>query len=99
MVAPVAPKKQSLGDFFGSYWWNQNRIINRHPANGEYPREQTCDLNLLVQQHPAYDEFWRERSPYWKLADIKVPVLSIGHWGLGTLGHLAGADGTSADSG
>ena len=23
-----------LGDFFGSYWWNQNRIINRHPANG-----------------------------------------------------------------
>ena len=23
-----------LGDFFGSYWWNQNRIINRFPANG-----------------------------------------------------------------
>ena len=21
-----------LGDFFGSYWWNQNRIINRHPG-------------------------------------------------------------------
>jgi uncharacterized protein len=42
-----------LGDFFGSYWWNQNRIINRHPANGEHPREQTCDLNLFVQQHPT----------------------------------------------
>ena len=36
-----------LGDFFGSYWWNQNRIINRNPANGEHPREQNCDLNLL----------------------------------------------------
>src|SRR5581483_8731353 len=22
-----------LGDFFGSYWWNQNRLINRNPAN------------------------------------------------------------------
>ena len=31
-----------LGDFFGSYWWNQNRIINRHPANGEHPREQNA---------------------------------------------------------
>ncbi|MGB6535719.1 MAG: CocE/NonD family hydrolase, partial [Xanthobacteraceae bacterium] len=50
-----------LGDFFGSYWWNQNRIINRNPANGEHPREQNCDLNLLVAQHPTYDDFWRER--------------------------------------
>ncbi len=51
-----------LGDFFGAYWWNQNRIINRHPANGEFPREQPYDLNLRIQEHPTYDDFWRERS-------------------------------------
>ncbi len=41
-----------LGDFFGSYWWNQNRIINRHPANGAAPREQTCDFNLHAAAAP-----------------------------------------------
>ena len=51
-----------LGDFFGAYWWNQNRIINRNPANGEFPREQPCDLNLQMQEHPTYDDFWRERD-------------------------------------
>ena len=70
-----------LGDFFGSYWWNQNRIINRHPANGEHPREQTCDLNLLVQQHPTYDDFWRERCAAEHLHEIEVPLYSIGVWG------------------
>ena len=45
-----------LGDFFGAYWWNQNRIINRHPANGEHPREQPCDLNLL---HPGASDLRR----------------------------------------
>jgi uncharacterized protein len=82
-----------LGDFFGSYWWNQNRIINRHPANGEHPREQTCDLNLLVQQHPTYDEFWRERCAAERLREIEVPLYSIGVWGkvdLHTRGNIDG---------
>ena len=34
-IAPRSIRAASSGDFFGSYWWNQNRIINRHPANGE----------------------------------------------------------------
>jgi len=82
-----------LGDFFGSYWWNQNRIINRHPANGEHPREQTCDLNLLLQQHPTYDDFWRERCAAEHLHEIEVPLYSVGVWGkvdLHTRGNIDG---------
>jgi uncharacterized protein len=82
-----------LGDFFGSYWWNQNRIINRNPANGEHPREQTCDLNLLLQQHPTYDDFWRERCAAERLGEIEVPLYSIGVWGkvdLHTRGNIDG---------
>jgi uncharacterized protein len=82
-----------LGDFFGSYWWNQNRIINRHPANGQEPKEQTCDLNLLIQQHPTYDDFWRERAAAENLHEIEVPLYSVGVWGkvdLHTRGNIEG---------
>ena len=82
-----------LGDFFGSYWWNQNRIINRYPANGEYPREQPYDLNLRVQEHPTYDEFWRERCAAERLDEIEVPLYSVGVWGkvdLHTRGNIDG---------
>ena len=82
-----------LGDFFGSYWWNQNRIINLNPANGQHPREQTCDLNLLLQQHPTYDDFWRERSAHERLPEITVPVYSVAIWGkvdLHTRGNIEG---------
>ncbi len=82
-----------LSDFFGSYWWNQNRIINRHPANGEFPREQPYDLNLHLQQHPTYDEFWRERSAAEHLHQIEVPLYSVGVWGkvdLHTRGNIDG---------
>jgi putative CocE/NonD family hydrolase len=82
-----------LGDFFGSYWWNQNRIINRHPANGEHPREQPYDLNLHIQRHPTYDEFWRERCAAERLHEIEVPLYSIGVWGkvdLHTRGNIDG---------
>jgi predicted acyl esterase len=82
-----------LGDFFGSYWWNQNRIINRHPANGDNPREQPFDLNLAIQRHPTYDEFWRERCAAERLHEIEVPLYSIGIWGkvdLHTRGNIEG---------
>jgi putative CocE/NonD family hydrolase len=82
-----------LGDFFGSYWWNQNRIINRNPANGEHPREQTFDLNLEIQKHPTYDTFWRERCAAERLEEIEVPLYSVGIWGkvdLHTRGNIEG---------
>jgi predicted acyl esterase len=79
------------GEFFGGYWWTQNRIINRHPANGAAPREQNTDLGLLLAQHPTYDEFWRERCAWERLESIRIPVYSIGVWGkidLHTRGNL-----------
>ncbi|MFZ0719572.1 MAG: CocE/NonD family hydrolase [Xanthobacteraceae bacterium] len=82
-----------LGDFFGAYWWNQNRIINRHPANGEFPREQQYDLNLRIQEHPTYDGFWRERCAAERLDEIEVPLYSVGVWGkvdLHTRGNIDG---------
>ena len=89
-----------LGDFFGSYWWNQNRIINRFPANGEHPTEQTCDLNLLVHQHPTYDDFWRERCAAERLHEIEVPLYSVGVWGkidLHTRGNIDGFRAAAGD--
>jgi len=79
------------GEFFGGYWWTQNRIINRFPANGAAPHEQVTDLGLLLAQHPTYDDFWRSRSAWERLEKIKVPVYSIAVWGkfdLHTRGNL-----------
>ena len=69
------------GDFFPGFWWTQNRIINRHPANGSTPCEQKTDLGMLFAQHPTYDDFWRSRSAWERLERIKVPVYSCGVWG------------------
>jgi len=81
------------GQFFPGYWWNQNRIINRFPANGAAPRVQETDLDALVSAHPAYDDFWRERCAAERLHEIKVPLYSIGIWGkvdLHTRGNIDG---------
>ncbi|MGB5079996.1 MAG: CocE/NonD family hydrolase [Burkholderiales bacterium] len=81
------------GQFFPGYWWNQNRIINRHPANGAAPREQNVDLDALVSSHPTYDAFWRARSAAERLHEIEVPLYSIGIWGkidLHTRGNIEG---------
>jgi putative CocE/NonD family hydrolase len=80
------------GDFFGGYWWQQNRIINRHPADGP-TREQATDLNQLLAEHPAYDDFWRERCAWEVLDRIEVPLYSVGVWSkhmLHTRGNIEG---------
>jgi predicted acyl esterase len=66
-------------DFFGGYWWYQNRFINRHPTSGP-PREQDTDLAGLLAAHPTYDDFWRERSAWEVLERITIPVYSSGVW-------------------
>ena len=81
------------GDFFPGYWWHQNRTINRYPANGIEPREQTTDLDLLFGAHPTYDEFWRERTAWEVLDRIDVPLYSSGVWGkhiIHTRGNIEG---------
>jgi predicted acyl esterase len=79
------------GEFFGGYWWTQNRIINRFPANGASPCEQMTDLGMLFAQHPTYDSFWRERCAWERLENMQVPIYSIAVWGkldLHTRGNL-----------
>jgi putative CocE/NonD family hydrolase len=81
------------GQFFPGYWWNQNRIINRFPANGSRPRAQEVDLDALITAHPAYDDWWRERCAVERLHEINVPVYSVGIWGkvdLHTRGNIEG---------
>ena len=81
------------GQFFPGYWWNQNRIINRFPANGAEPCVQQTDLDLLIASHPTYDDFWRRRSAWERLDEIKVPLYSVGIWGkidLHTRGNIDG---------
>ncbi|CAN0466577.1 unnamed protein product, partial [Phaeothamnion confervicola] len=59
------------------------------PVNKQGRATMRFDLAGAIIEHTLDDEFWRERSPYWRLNDIKVPVLSIGHWGKMGL-HLRG---------
>ena len=68
------------GEFFGGYWWAQNRLINRFPANGAPGREQKTDLLLEVAAHPTYDDYWRERCAWERLDRISIPVYSVGIW-------------------
>jgi putative CocE/NonD family hydrolase len=82
-----------FGDFFPGYWWHQNRVINRHPANGGPAREQATDLDALLAAHPLYDDFWRERSAWEVLDRIDVPLYSSGVWGkhiIHTRGNIEG---------
>ena len=87
------------GQFFPGYWWNQNRIINRFPANGAAPREQKTDLDALVSAHPTYDDFWRSRCAWERLPEIKVPLYSIGIWGKIDLHTRGNIDGWRRSSG
>jgi predicted acyl esterase len=42
-----------------------------------------------VLRHPLDDEWMRDRSPFWDLSTMELPVFSIGCWGKGPL-HLRG---------
>ena len=42
-----------------------------------------------MAEHTTYDDWWKERSVFERLDEIKVPTLSIGHWGKMGL-HLRG---------
>ena len=81
------------GGIFCSYrsiWYTTLRADNfQRPVSKAARAMMKFDLAGALTEHMLDDEFWRERSPYWRLADIKVPVLSIGHWGKMGL-HLRG---------
>lgn len=81
------------GGIFCSYrssWYTSLRADNQHrPAGRSGRAPMRFDLVGAITEHTLDDNWWRERSPFWRLAEIKVPVLSIGHWGKMGL-HLRG---------
>jgi hypothetical protein len=81
------------GGIFCSYrssWYTNLRADNQHrPAGRQGRAPMRFDLVGAITEHTLDDDWWRERSPYWRLPEIKVPVLSIGHWGKMGL-HLRG---------
>ncbi len=81
------------GGIYCSYrptWFNGLRADHQHrPAGGRGREVMRFDVAGAIIEHTLDDEFWRERSPFWRLGDIRIPVLSIGHWGKMGL-HLRG---------
>ncbi len=75
---------------YRSVWYTTLRADNQHRLAGKRGRApMNFDLVGEMINHPLDDEFWRVRSPYWRLSEVKCPVLSIGHWGKMGL-HLRG---------
>jgi uncharacterized protein len=75
---------------YRSSWYANLRADNQHrPAGAKGRPPMRFDLVGAITEHTLYDDWWRERSPFERLGQIKVPVLSIGHWGKMGL-HLRG---------
>ncbi len=71
-------------------WYQTLRTANlQRPANLQGGADMTVDIGHEMARHQTYDAWWRERSPYERLGEIKVPTLTIGHWGKQGL-HLRG---------
>ncbi len=75
---------------FMTWWYNLVRVNNLHrAANDPSGKAMPLDIGWEFQRRQTYDDWWRERTPWERLDEIEVPVLSIGHWGKMGL-HLRG---------
>jgi len=75
---------------FLPWWYQMVRVNNLHRPPDEPARKLlTADIGRELAEHYTYDAWWRERSAWERLDEIKVPTLSIGHWGKMGL-HLRG---------
>jgi predicted acyl esterase len=71
-------------------WYQMVRVNNLHrPPGAPAGKLMELDIGRALAEHTTYDDWWRERSPFERLGEIKVPTLSIGHWGKMGL-HLRG---------
>jgi hypothetical protein len=67
---------------FMTWWYNLVRGNNLHrAANAETGKALQTDIAWEFISRPTYDDWWKERTPFERIKDIKVPVLSIGHQG------------------
>ena len=75
---------------FLPWWYQMVRINNLHRPPGQPAGKLlSVDIGRMLAEHSLYDDWWKERSPWERLDEIKVPTLSIGHWGKMAL-HLRG---------
>lgn len=75
---------------FLPWWYQMVRVNNLHRPPGEPPGKlMPVDICRLLAEHTTYDDWWKERCAFERLDEIKVPTLSIGHWGKMGL-HLRG---------
>ena len=75
---------------FAQAWWNGSvRLANKSPFNGIQPRRIAYDLVTDIVDHPLVDEFWEDRSLDAQLAEVTIPVYSVGVWVKRDL-HLTG---------
>ena len=72
-------------------WWYQHvRVNNLHrAANDPGGKDMPLDIAGEISRRQTYDDWWRERCAWERLDEIRVPVLTIGHWGKMGL-HLRG---------
>ena len=75
---------------FLPWWYQMVRVNNLHRPPGEPAGKLlTVDICRMLAEHTTYDDWWKERCAFERLDEIKVPTLSIGHWGKMGL-HLRG---------
>lgn len=75
---------------FLPWWYQMVRVNNLHRPPGEPAGKlMTVDICRMLAEHTTYDDWWKERCAFERLDEIKVPTLSIGHWGKMGL-HLRG---------
>ena len=66
---------------FAAVWWNGSvRLANKAPANGVQPRLIDYDLVCDLMRHETRDAFWEERAIDAQLAEVDIPVYSVGIW-------------------
>lgn len=84
---------------FAAHWALRQIHLNHLPFEPAPPAN-VMDFDVAGEliRHRLDGPFYRSRSAYWRLADIRVPVYSIGAWEkvrLHTRGNLLGFEGTS----
>jgi predicted acyl esterase len=81
--------KGGIPDFGFVSTWTASLLL-QHQATGHAISEAGRDRLLPdIYAHPFDDAWHRDRSPFWELDEVRIPVLSIGGWVKGPL-HLRG---------